>query len=80
MQEMEIYTQLNEIFRDLFDDDSITLTPQTSAADIEGWNSLANINLIVAIEFKFKIKFRTAEIESLHKVADLVEVIARKTR
>ena len=79
MQEPEIYSQLNKVFRDLFDDDGIELTPQTNANDIEGWDSLAHINLIVALEAKFKIKFKTAEIESLHNVGNLVDVIARKS-
>jgi acyl carrier protein len=78
MQKPEIYSQLNKVFRDLFDDESIVLTPQTSAEDIEGWDSLAHINLIVGVEAKFKIKFKTAEIESLHNVGHLVDVIANK--
>ena len=48
------------------------------ADDIEGWDSLAHINLIVAVEAKFKIKFKTAEIELLHNVGHLVDVIAQK--
>ncbi len=78
MQKPEIYSQLNKVFRDLFDDEGIELTPQTCADDIEGWDSLAHINLIVAVEAKFKIKFKTAEIESLHNVGHLVDVIAHK--
>ena len=78
MQKPEIYSQLNKVFRDLFDDEGIDLTPQTSADDIEGWDSLAHINLIVAVEAKFKIKFKTAEIESLRNVGHLVDVIAHK--
>jgi acyl carrier protein len=65
MHKPKIYNQINRIFRDLFDDDGIALTPLTSSGDIEGWNSLAHINLIVAVEEKFKIRFKTAEIESL---------------
>ncbi len=73
-----IYSQLTEIFRDLFDDESIVLAPQTTASDIEGWDSFNHINLIVATEAKFKIKFNTAEIESLHNVGHLVQVIEKK--
>jgi acyl carrier protein len=80
MPKPEIYNQLNRIFQDLFDDDGIALTPLTSARDIEGWNSLAHINLIVAVEEKFKIRFKTAEIESLHNVGHFVDVIERKIR
>ncbi|PNG26897.1 acyl carrier protein [Methylocella silvestris] len=78
MQKPQIYSELNDIFRDLFDDDNIVLKPETSADDVDGWDSLAHINLIVAIEAKFKIKFKTAEIESLHNVEHLVDVIAAK--
>lgn len=78
MQKPEIYSELNAIFRDLFDDDGIVLKPETSADDIEGWDSLAHINLIVAVEQKFKVKFKTAEIESLHNVGHLVDVIYSK--
>jgi acyl carrier protein len=74
----QIYTQLTEIFRDLFDDDSIVLTPETTASDVPGWDSFNHINLIVATEAKFKIKFNTAEIESLHNVGHLVQVISAK--
>lgn len=74
----QIYTQLTEIFRDLFDDESIVLKPDTTAADVEGWDSFNHINLMVAIEARFKIKFKTAEIESLHNVGHLVDVIASK--
>jgi acyl carrier protein len=74
----DIYARLTEIFRDVFDDDDIVLTPNTTAADIQDWDSFNHINLIVAIETKFGIKFQTAEIESLKNVGDMVAVIERK--
>jgi acyl carrier protein len=74
----QIYAQLTEIFRNLFDDDSIVLTPETTAADIPEWDSFNHINLIVATEVRFGIKFKTAEIESLHNVGHLVDIIASK--
>jgi acyl carrier protein len=74
----QIYAQLTEIFRNLFDDDSIVLTPETTAADITEWDSFNHINLIVATEVRFGIKFKTAEIESLHNVGHLVDIIAAK--
>ncbi len=78
MQEQEIYTKLTEIFRDIFDDDSIVLKPETTAADIEDWDSFNHINLIVATEAKFGIKFKTAEIESLKNVGHFVSIIQQK--
>lgn len=74
----QIYAQLTEIFKDLFDDESIVLTAETTAKDVPGWDSFNHINLMVAVEARFKIKFKTAEIESLHNVGHLVDVIASK--
>jgi acyl carrier protein len=74
----QIYARLTDIFRDLFDDESIVLTPETTAADVPGWDSFNHINLIVATEMQFKIKFRTAEIESLRNVGHFVQVIQAK--
>jgi acyl carrier protein len=78
MQSAEIYAQLTTIFRDLFEDDTLILTPSLSAADVPEWDSFNHINLIVAIESRFKIKFQTAELEQLHTVGHLVSLIAAK--
>jgi acyl carrier protein len=73
-----IYRQLDEIFRDVFDDDTITLTPETTAADIDGWDSVAHVDLIVSIETRMKIKFKTSELGNLHNVGQLVGIIEYK--
>jgi acyl carrier protein len=73
-----VYSQLTEIFADLFDNDSIVLTPDTTADEIEEWDSLHHVTLIVAIESRFGIKFKTAELEGLRNVGHLVELIERK--
>jgi acyl carrier protein len=73
-----LYRQLEEIFRDVFDDDAITLTPETTASDIEGWDSVAHVNLIVSIESRLKIKFKTSELGNLHNVGQLVGIIEYK--
>jgi acyl carrier protein len=78
MDTSNIYRQLTEIFRDVFDDDTIELTPDTTAADIHDWDSANHVNLIVAIEVRMKIKFKTVEIESLHNVGNLVNLIEQK--
>ncbi len=78
MTSEQIYTQLTAIFHDLFDDESIVLTPETTAADVPGWDSFNHINLIVATEARFGIKFNTAEIESLSNVGHFVQVIQSK--
>lgn len=78
MTEAEIYSALTEVFQDVFDDDDIVLTPRTTASDVPGWDSQAHVNLVVAAEARFGIRFRTAELESLHNVGDFVQLIARK--
>jgi acyl carrier protein len=79
MQEREIYRRLTSIFHDTFDDDSIVLTHNTTAHDIKGWDSANHINLIVATEQEFHIKFKTAELESLKDVGEMVHLIESKT-
>ena len=78
MQQEDLYTQLTAIFRDLFDDDTITLRPGLTAADIPEWDSFNHINLIVAVEARFGVKFQTAELESMQTVGHLVDIIQSK--
>lgn len=78
MTHAEILSGLTEIFHEVFDDDSIVLTENTTAADIPAWDSLNHITLIVEVERRFGLKVKTAEIEELHNVGDLVKLIAAK--
>ena len=78
MQQHDIYTQLTAIFHDLFDDDTLVLTPSLTAAGVPEWDSFNHINLIVAIESRFGIKFQTAELESMHTVGHLADLIQSK--
>jgi acyl carrier protein len=78
MNSSQILEQLTEIFRQIFDNDSIVLTPETTAQDIAEWDSFNHINIIVAVEERFGIKFQTAETEELKNVGHLVELIGRK--
>ena len=78
MQSNHLYQELTEIFRDVFDDDTIVLTPETTAVDIDGWDSVAHVNLIVAIEARLGVKFKTSEVESLHNVGQLAGVLEYK--
>ena len=78
MQQQEIYARLTEIFHDLFDDDTLVLTPALTAAEVPEWDSFNHINLIVAVESAFKIKFQTAELESLQSVGHLADLIQKK--
>jgi acyl carrier protein len=74
----QVHERLERVFRDVFDDDSITLRPETTAADIEGWDSLEHINLFIAVEREFKVKFAAAEILGLADVGEFEAVLRRK--
>lgn len=78
MSEAEIYAALGEIFRDVFLMDDIELRPELSAKDVPGWDSFKQIDIILAVEEKYRIKLNTRELDSLQNVGDLVRVIAAK--
>jgi acyl carrier protein len=78
MERNEILAKVQEIFRDVLDNDDIVLTLQTTADDVEDWDSLSHIQLIVAIEKEFKIKFTSKEILSWANVSEMIECIASK--
>jgi len=73
-----IYQQLTIIFREIFGNKSITLSKDTTAKDIENWDSLTNMILIHTIESHFKIKFTFRDVVGLKNVGELVEVIEGK--
>lgn len=75
MSREEIYEQLNEVFQDVFDDEDITVNDETTADDIEDWDSLEHINLIVAVEKKFGIKFNMGEVNKFKNVGEMVDTI-----
>jgi acyl carrier protein len=75
MDEAQIYGRLTGVFHDVFDDDSIEVTPQLSAKDVDGWDSLMHIRLILTVEKAFKVKFSTSEIGKLENVGELVLLI-----
>ena len=75
---MEVMNELQVIFRDVFDDDNLVLTPETNAENIEDWDSLSHIRLIVATEKKFGIKFSYDELQSMKNVGEMSVVISRK--
>ena len=68
---------VQDIFRDNFDDDTLEITRSTCADDIEDWDSLEQINLLTAIEKKFNIKFKLADVRGLKDVGDLLDLVAR---
>lgn len=71
----EVYVRLNNVFRDVFDDDNISVCDKTISTDIEGWDSLEHINLLVAVEEEFKIKFNMKEVTSMDNVGTMVDII-----
>jgi acyl carrier protein len=79
MDESDIYVRLTKIIQDFFDDDSITATPTLSAKDVDGWDSLAHIRLMLTIEKAFKVKFSTSEIGKMEKLGDLVTILKART-
>ena len=80
MSRNEIYEKLNEIFMDVLDLDECELTDETSASDIEEWDSLSHIQLIVAIEKAFKIKFTSLEIMKWANVGEMVNSMEEKLK
>lgn len=78
MEAQQVISQLNEIFRDVLDNDDINLSSETTADDIEEWDSLNHIQLVVAIEKKFKIRFNASEIQSWKNISELVAGIQDK--
>jgi acyl carrier protein len=79
MDEAQIYARLTGIFQDVFDDDDITATPELTAKDVDGWDSLAHIRLMLTIEKSFKVKFSTAELGRLQNVGELATLIGKRS-
>lgn len=73
----EIFEGVQEIFRDNFDDEDLIITRETSADDIEDWDSLEQINLLTAMEKKFGLKFKLEDVRGLENVGDLLDLIAK---
>jgi len=78
MTREEVFQKLNSVFQDVFDDDTIVVCDETTAADIEDWDSLEHINLMVAIEKEFGMRFNMAEVTGLKNVGEMVDVILKR--
>lgn len=78
MGENDVMSRLTSVFRNLFANQRLTLSRATTAKDVDGWDSLMHINLIVAVEGEFRIRFTSREITGLQNVGELIDVITRK--
>ena len=79
MTSTNVEEKLISIVRDVLDDYSTPITLATSSHDVPNWDSVNHINIIVGVEIAFKVKFRTAELEKLQNVGELVALIEKKT-
>jgi acyl carrier protein len=75
-----IIAELQPIFRDVFDLPTLVLRPETNASTVEGWDSLAHINLVMAVESHYKIKFALGELQGLKNVGEMADLIGRKLK
>jgi acyl carrier protein len=76
---MKLLESLTEIFREVFDDDEIRISPEMTADDIEAWDSLSHANLIVTIEERLGVKFAMKELLTFRNIGDLMKSIEGKT-
>ncbi len=78
MTREKIFEEVTAIFRDVFDDDELVICDETNSDDIEDWDSLEHINLVVAMEKRFNMKFNIKEVGRLANVGEMVDLIERK--
>lgn len=78
MDRQQVFWKIQQIFKNVFDDDDIILTDNTTANDIEGWDSLQNITILATIEEEFGIKFQIAETRHIMNVGALVNLVSEK--
>ena len=76
MDRASIFEKLTDVFQDVFDDDSIALTDDTTAADIEDWDSLTHITLLATVEEEFGMKFSMKAVQGMKNVGEMVDLIA----
>jgi len=75
MTREELFRELTDIFRDVFDDDTLIIVDETNSEDIEDWDSLEHINLVVAMEKRFNMKFNIREVGKLKNVGEMADLI-----
>ncbi len=75
MTREEVYKRLNNVFRDIFDDETIELNDETTADDVDGWDSFEHINLVVAIQEEFDFKIPVGKVVTMKNVGEMVDII-----
>ena len=80
MSRQEIFDEVQKIFQAVFDDEELTISDSTNAEDIEDWDSLEHINLVVAMEKRFQLKFDIKEVGKLKDVGEMIDLIERKLK
>ncbi|MBR6669726.1 MAG: acyl carrier protein [Ruminococcus sp.] len=78
MDKNNIMTRLTEIFRDVFDDNSIVINENTTSNDIDEWDSIEHINLIGAVEEEFKLRFKMKEVSGMKNVGEMIDIICER--
>ena len=78
MTRQEVFTRLDEVFHDVFDNEEIHVSDETTAEDIEDWDSLEHISLIVAVENAFGIKFGMGQVTRMKNVGEMADIILEK--
>jgi acyl carrier protein len=78
METNEIVSRLTPVFRDVFNDDALVVSEGMTAANVPSWDSLSNINMIIAVEKAFGVKFSIKDVRNLKNVGELLELIKRK--
>jgi acyl carrier protein len=79
MDQAQVYSKLTTVFREVFDEDDLHLKPETTADDVDGWDSLTHIRLVLAVSKSFGVKFSASEIGGLKNVGEFVELIQKKS-
>lgn len=77
---MDTLPHLQDVFRNIFEDDSLVISRDTTAQDIESWDSVQNVTLMLEVETEFRVRFSTSEMAYLKNVGDLVDLIDKKRK
>lgn len=78
MNRNDAAARLTNVFRDVFDDDSLTINDNTTSADVEDWDSIEHINLVAAVEAEFGMKFRMREVSGMKNVGEMLDIVCER--